>query len=57
MTYDSDGVQLAIEGSSDDTRAGGLAGITPEQAREIGAALYQAAEELDRRTETPEEGR
>ena len=52
VTYDSDGVQLAIEGSAADTCAGGLAELSPEQAREIAAALYQAGEELERRTET-----
>ncbi|WP_418280816.1 hypothetical protein [Halorubrum sp. DTA98] len=49
VTYDSEGVQLAIEGSAEDTRAGGLAEVSPEQAREIAAAIFQAAEELERR--------
>lgn len=54
VTYAQEGVEIAIEGSAEDTRAGALASLSPEQAREIAAALYQAAEELERRTETSE---
>lgn len=47
--YDSSGVHLTIEGKGDDVRGGGLAELDTEQARNLAAALYQAAEELDRR--------
>jgi len=47
--YDDGEVHLTMEGSADDVRAGALATLTTEQARELGAALYQAGEELDRR--------
>jgi hypothetical protein len=47
--YDDGEVHLAMDGSADAVRAGALATLTTEQARELGAALYQAGEELDRR--------
>jgi len=47
--YDPSAVHLSFEGSDGDLRAGGLAELTTEQARELAAALFQAAEELDRR--------
>ena len=50
--YDSGGVKLSFEGTSDALRGGMLAEFQPEQARKAAAALYQAAEELDAR-ETP----
>ena len=49
--YDPSAVHLTFEGKSDELRAGGLAELTTDQAREIAAALFQAAEELDRRRE------
>jgi len=49
VSYGHCEVQLSMEGRADAVRAGALASLTPEQARELGAALYQAGEELDRR--------
>lgn len=49
--YDDGGVHLTIEGKGDDVRGGGLAELDTDQARNLAAALYQAAEELDRRPE------
>ena len=49
--YDADGVHLTIEGKGDGVRGGGLAELDTDQARDLAAALYQAAEELDRRPE------
>lgn len=47
--YSPQAVHLTFEGSDGDVRAGGLADLTTDQARDLAAALYQAAEELDRR--------
>jgi hypothetical protein len=47
--YDKSGVSIALEGAGESHRAGSLANLTPEQARQLGAALYQAGEELERR--------
>ncbi|ELZ21481.1 hypothetical protein C475_18726 [Halosimplex carlsbadense 2-9-1] len=54
--YDTTDVNLCFEGRDGDPgdgglRAGGLIQLTPEQARELGASLYQAGEELERRLE------
>lgn len=49
--YDTQEVHLTMEGKSDDVRSGGLAAFDTDQARDLAAALYQAAEELDRRRE------
>jgi hypothetical protein len=45
--YDPESVHIAFEGESDETYAGGLAELEPEQAKELGAALYQAAVEYE----------
>lgn len=42
-------VNLNIHGEGDDIRAGQLAVLSAEQARQLGAALFQAGEELERR--------
>lgn len=47
--YDTTDVSLCFEGTSGDIRGGGLVQFSPEQARQLGAALYQAGEELERR--------
>lgn len=49
--YDTEDVNLTIQGESDDVLASELAVLTPHQARQLGAALYQAGEELERRQE------
>lgn len=49
--YDPDAVHLTLEGQGEDLRRGGLAELTTDQARDLAAALFQAAEELDRRQE------
>lgn len=50
VQYDEDHVNVAIEGSADGgVCAGALAELSPEQAKEIAAALYMAAEEQSRR--------
>lgn len=50
--YDNLDVLLALDGNGEgDLRAGALGVLTPEQARQVGAALYQAGEELERRQE------
>lgn len=47
--YDDQGVNVDIDGSADDRRAGALAKLDPEQAKEVAAAIYMAAEEQARR--------
>ena len=47
--YSTDGITVALEGDAGDVRASTGAELAPDQAREIGAALYQAAEELEAR--------
>lgn len=47
--YTPDGVNLTLEGEINGGYGGALAGLTAEQAKEIGAALYQAGEELQQR--------
>lgn len=49
--YDSNAIHLSFEGSGGDMRAGGLGSLSPDQARNLGAALYQAGEELEWRRE------
>lgn len=49
VAYSRSGISLAVEGESDGLHAGALAELTPEQARDLAAALFQAAEEYDRR--------
>lgn len=51
VSYDSRHVSLSLDGETagGDAEAGALAGFEPEAAKELGAALYQAAEELERR--------
>ncbi len=49
--YNSSAVHLTFEGKSEELRAGGLAELTTDQARDLAAALFQAAEELDQRRE------
>jgi hypothetical protein len=52
VTYWTDGVSLDIEATgAGNVRAGQLLGLTTDQARELAAILFQAAEELDRRRE------
>lgn len=53
ISYDPSAVNVEIDGSGEDRRGGSLASLTPEQAREVAAAIYQAAEELDRRPGGP----
>lgn len=48
--YSPDAVNLTFEGTGDPVWGGGLAELTTDQARELAAALFQAAEELDRRS-------
>lgn len=48
-------VSLGFEGENDDLRAGYLAILTTEQAKELGAALYQAGEEFERRQDAEDE--
>jgi hypothetical protein len=56
VDYDTTDVNFCFEGRDGDPddgghRAGGLIQLTPEQAQQLGAALYQAGEELERRQE------
>lgn len=46
--YSSSGVRLGLDGTGDDVQMSAGAGLTPEQAKRLGAALYQAGEELER---------
>jgi len=58
VTYWSEGVSLDIEAKGDENvRSGVLAGLTTDQARELAAMLYQAAEELDQRREVDDADR
>jgi len=54
--YDPDAIHLTFEGEGDGVRGGGLAELTTDQARDLAAALFQAAEELDRRREVADAG-
>lgn len=47
--YDREGVHVVLEGKGDDVHGDAKAMVDVDQAREFAAALYQAAEELDRR--------
>ena len=49
--YDPDAVHLTLEAQGKDLRGGGLTGLTTNQARDLAASLFQAAEELDRQQE------
>jgi hypothetical protein len=49
VTYTADSVNLTLEGDAEDDYGGALAGLTAEQAKDLGAALYQAGEELQQR--------
>lgn len=51
--YSPDGVHITAEATADGegVRSGSVAELDPEQAREIAAALYRAAEEYERRPE------
>lgn len=49
--YDTSGVHLTIEGNGDDVYGGAQSEFDPHEAKEAAAALYQAAEEYQRRTE------
>lgn len=51
VSYDALNILLSVEASGDTIEAGTLTALTPEQAREIAVALYQAADEHDRRWE------
>ena len=46
--YDRDAVHITFGANDGEIRAGGLLDFESGQARQIAAALYQAAEELDR---------
>jgi hypothetical protein len=46
--YARDGVHVGLEGENESTRVSVEARLSPEQARQLGAALYQAGEELER---------
>lgn len=46
--YDPDEVHMTMQGEGEGIRGGTLVALDPEQAKEIGAALYQAGEELER---------
>lgn len=50
-SYDEEGPRLAVAGRAEGglPKSESLARLTPDQARELAAALYQAAEEYDRR--------
>ncbi len=52
--YRTEAVHLTFEGADRerDVRAGSLADLSTDQAKELAAALYQAAEELRRREAT-----
>lgn len=55
--YDQRKVNLGVSGEGEGIDGGLLAELNPDQARELGAALYQAAEELERRPGPgPEDG-
>ena len=49
--YDTSGVHLTIEGSGDDLYGGAIGEFEPDAAKQLAAALFQAAEEYDRRPE------
>lgn len=51
VSYDALNILLSVEGSGDDVDTGTLTALTPEQAREVAVALYQAADEHERRWE------
>lgn len=51
--YDAGGVNVDFEGRSEEFRATAGCTFSPKEARELAAALYQAAEELDRRPGGP----
>lgn len=45
--YDSAGVALDLQGDGELVRTSTFAQLDPDEARELGVALFQAAEELD----------
>lgn len=48
--YDSNNVNLNVEGErGDELTSGALVGLSTDEAREVAAAIYAAAEELDAR--------
>jgi len=49
--YDTSGVHVTIEGSSEDLYGGAIGEFDPDEAKQLAAALFQAAEEYDRRSE------
>ncbi|RYJ08354.1 hypothetical protein ELS19_17535 [Halogeometricum borinquense] len=49
--YDTGGVHVAIEGSGEAVFGSTGCEFSPKLAKQVAAALYQAAEELQRRTE------
>ncbi len=49
--YDTSGVHVAIEASGEAVFGSTGCEFSPTQAKQVAAALYQAAEELQRRTE------
>lgn len=50
--YDSEDIVLAGQANSDDLKVDMSIGFSPEAAREVAVALYQAAEEFEAREET-----
>ena len=48
VEYCPDGVHFCFQGDGADVEIDGGATLTPEQAKRLGAALFQAGEELDR---------
>lgn len=49
VAYTEKGVWLDVDGKVEEITVGALATLSPEQAKDIAVALYQAAEELERR--------
>lgn len=51
VAFDSDGVLLTVDGRNDDYSidAGAMGVLEPEEAREVAAAIYRAAEEVEAR--------
>jgi hypothetical protein len=46
--YDTSGVHVSMEGNSDGLYGGALGQFDPEEAKQLAAAIYQAAEMYDR---------
>lgn len=49
--YTSDAVFISVEGRGENIYSGSRGGFEPDQAKQVAAALYQAAEELQQRQE------